>query len=95
MSYPKIREAARWIAYDSGMINRFFSEERVVTIMMQAAVNKFNGDQLDCAELELAALTEEQFADFCTGEYDATRLRSIACIVLDWMFETGYDDGPH
>lgn len=88
MYTQKLIEAAKLIAYDNGAINRLSTEAEVVTKMIAVAKAVHNEGELEAAENFLAHLSDEDFAELCTGEAGAINCTPLVDEVLETLFDS-------
>lgn len=92
VTYPRLAEAIRIIAYDNGCVNRFNPESEVVSRAYDRVVAHYESIQLasDLANVdsELAKLTDDELLDVCTmPEEERAAISSIAEEILDVAFD--------
>lgn len=90
--YPVIKRALTEIAYDNGMVNRDQAEWLAIYDMFDLIGKKYTPAQVAEVERELAALTDQQLIDVCTGGRGEGITRPIkddglTDEMLDWAFD--------
>jgi hypothetical protein len=82
-----LRNAVILLAYDNGCVNRFETEESVVSKAMDALYAHWTIQELDKADQELAAFTPEQFEDVIVGEHDPSKCSKLLDDILNMAFD--------
>lgn len=89
--FPGLTAAAKEIAYDNDMVNRFNAEGDVVREMLAHAKVRYSLAELDQAEAEVQAhIAAGQLNDVCCGGSDrVTPISTLLDDMLNEMFEPG------
>lgn len=87
--FPSLAAAAKEIAFDNGMVNRFHKQATVVEGMLDAARKRYSLTQLDQCEAEMAGhIAAGNLNDVCCGGSDReTRISPLLDEMLNEMFE--------
>jgi hypothetical protein len=83
----KIKKAVVEMAYDNGAIRRGRTEDQVLANVMDSLAQNFSTAELDAVEVELAALSDEDFEELIIGEADSIPTTEITEKVLMHAFE--------